>query len=284
MPTSLRPSRAPQRVTLILGIAAAATAGVLATVFLIAPALRADASDRISETFERTITTTTDDLLDDAAADARTARQDAENAAAAALSLTNDVAAAGVEAPAATVIDTTALSDHINELAAGEADPTLLLPAATASASTETVRVFAAVGVGRATLAVAVADKAAQEAAAAAEAEAAAVEAAAFANTVEGAKATASSLASSEYGWGSDQFSCLVSLWDRESGWNYQAYNASSGATGIPQALPGSKMASAGADWQTNATTQIVWGLGYIAAVYGTPCGAWSHSESYNWY
>ena len=86
------------------------------------------------------------------------------------------------------------------------------------------------------------------------------------------------------YGWGDDQFGCLVALWDRESGWNSQAYNASSGAYGIPQALPGSKMASAGADWQTNAATQISWGLGYIAGRYGNPCGAWSHSESVGWY
>ena len=67
-------------------------------------------------------------------------------------------------------------------------------------------------------------------------------------------------MASANYGWGSDQFSCLVSLWNKESGWNYQAYNDSSGATGIPQALPGSKMASAGSDWQTNAATQIALG------------------------
>jgi hypothetical protein len=86
------------------------------------------------------------------------------------------------------------------------------------------------------------------------------------------------------YGWGDDQFSCLVSLWNKESGWNYQAYNRSSGAYGIPQALPGSKMGSAGADWQTNPATQIAWGLGYIAGRYGSPCGAWSHSQSTGWY
>ena len=86
------------------------------------------------------------------------------------------------------------------------------------------------------------------------------------------------------YGWGDDQFGCLVSLWNKESGWNYQAYNRSSGAYGIPQALPGSKMASAGADWQTNAGTQIAWGLGYISGRYGSPCGAWSHSQSTGWY
>jgi uncharacterized protein YabE (DUF348 family) len=84
-------------------------------------------------------------------------------------------------------------------------------------------------------------------------------------------------------GWGTDQFSCLVSLWSKESGWRTNAAN-SSGAYGIPQALPGSKMASAGADWQTSAATQISWGLSYISGVYGTPCGAWAHSQADNWY
>jgi hypothetical protein len=84
-------------------------------------------------------------------------------------------------------------------------------------------------------------------------------------------------------GWGSDQFSCLVSLWNKESGWRTDAANPS-GAYGIPQALPGDKMASAGADWQTSASTQITWGLNYIAGVYGTPCAAWGHSQATNWY
>ncbi|NNH05142.1 phospholipase, partial [Microbacterium ulmi] len=121
----------------------------------------------------------------------------------------------------------------------------------------------------------------AAEAAARAAAEAAAQ---AAANTPEGAKATARQMASDRYGWGDGQFSCLESLWNRESSWNYQAYNAGSGATGIPQALPGSKMASAGSDWQSNATTQIAWGLDYISRAYGTPCGAWGHSQATNWY
>jgi len=85
-------------------------------------------------------------------------------------------------------------------------------------------------------------------------------------------------------GWGEDQYSCLVSLWNRESGWNTFAANPSSGAYGIPQSLPGSKMASAGADWQTNPATQITWGLGYITSRYSTPCGAWQASESKGWY
>ena len=84
-------------------------------------------------------------------------------------------------------------------------------------------------------------------------------------------------------GWGEDQFACLVALFNRESGWNVYAANPS-GAYGIPQALPGSKMATAGADWATNPATQISWGLGYIAARYGTPCGAWGHSQSAGWY
>lgn len=86
------------------------------------------------------------------------------------------------------------------------------------------------------------------------------------------------------YGWGADQWPCLDALWQRESGWNAAAANRSSGAYGIPQALPGSKMASAGADWKTNPATQIAWGLGYISGRYGSPCGAWNHSQSRGWY
>ncbi len=88
----------------------------------------------------------------------------------------------------------------------------------------------------------------------------------------------------SSFGWSAGQFSCLDPLWTRESGWNPYASNAGSGAYGIPQALPGSKMASAGADWQTNPATQIRWGLGYIQATYGSPCGAWGHEQGYGWY
>jgi hypothetical protein len=102
-------------------------------------------------------------------------------------------------------------------------------------------------------------------------------------NSPAGAQAAARGMLAN-YGWGDDQFGCLVSLWNKESGWNYQAYNSSSGAFGIPQALPGSKMASAGADWQTNAATQVAWGLGYISGRYGSPCGAWGHSQSVGWY
>jgi hypothetical protein len=98
------------------------------------------------------------------------------------------------------------------------------------------------------------------------------------------AQAIARELMASQYGWGDDQFGCLVAVWDYESGWNVYATNPSSGAYGIPQALPGSKMATAGADWQTSARTQIIWGLGYIAGRYGTPCGAWAHIEANGWY
>lgn len=85
-------------------------------------------------------------------------------------------------------------------------------------------------------------------------------------------------------GWGDDQYNCLYSLWAKESGWNVYAHNVSSGAYGIPQALPGNKMATAGADWQTNPRTQITWGLGYIEGRYGTPCGAWAKSQASGWY
>jgi len=77
-----------------------------------------------------------------------------------------------------------------------------------------------------------------------------------------------------------DQFGCLDKLWKKESGWNYKATNSSSGAYGLPQALPGSKMAKFGDDWKTNPATQIKWGLDYIEGRYGTPCKAWSHSQS----
>ena len=85
-------------------------------------------------------------------------------------------------------------------------------------------------------------------------------------------------------GWSSSQFTCLDRLWQRESGWRVTARNPSSGAYGIPQALPASKMAAAGSDWRTNPTTQIEWGLDYIDARYGSPCAAWSHFQARNWY
>lgn len=86
-------------------------------------------------------------------------------------------------------------------------------------------------------------------------------------------------------GWFGREFDCLYRLWSRESGWRTEAVNrGGSGATGIPQALPGSKMASAGADWRTSAETQIRWGLGYVRARYGTPCGAYAYSNAHGYY
>ncbi len=85
------------------------------------------------------------------------------------------------------------------------------------------------------------------------------------------------------FGWSSSQFACLDPLWARESGWSVTAENPS-GAYGIPQALPGAKMASAGPDWQTSAATQIKWGLGYIKGTYGSPCAAWAHEQATGWY
>lgn len=85
-------------------------------------------------------------------------------------------------------------------------------------------------------------------------------------------------------GWSNSEFQCLETLWQRESNWNHLAQNPSSGAYGIPQSLPGSKMASHGADWRTNPATQISWGLSYIQGRYGTPCGALNHSYARGWY
>jgi len=87
-----------------------------------------------------------------------------------------------------------------------------------------------------------------------------------------------------EKGWEYEQFSCLVKLWERESNWRYNALNKSSGAYGIPQSLPANKMASAGADWQTNPETQIRWGIRYIDGRYKSPCAALAHSDEHNWY
>ena len=237
------------------------------------------------------------DTLSEISAQAESTLELARAAVVEASAVTSDVAASGLDLGTAdTSIDTRVLRDEIDRLSALDVVPALLLPGVTTATATETQRVLAQVTDLRDRLGAAEAQKAAEEAAAAAqkaaeeaaakaqaEAEAAAA-ALAAANTPDGAQATAAQMASANYGWGSDQFSCLVSLWSKESGWNYQAYNDSSGATGIPQALPGSKMASAGSDWQTNAATQIAWGLGYISSVYGTPCSAWGHSQATNWY
>ncbi|MGH3312355.1 MAG: transglycosylase SLT domain-containing protein [Streptomyces sp.] len=83
---------------------------------------------------------------------------------------------------------------------------------------------------------------------------------------------------------GADQFQCFSNIVDHESGWNYKASNPSSGAYGLVQALPGTKMASAGADWRTNPATQIKWGLNYMESRYDSPCGAWDFWQANNWY
>jgi hypothetical protein len=126
-----------------------------------------------------------------------------------------------------------------------------------------------------------------QAAAAAAAAQAAAARMAADEQAARDAQRdpkSAAQLMLADHGWSSSQFACLDSLWTKESGWNYQASNSSSGAFGIPQALPAKKLASAGADWRTNPVTQIRWGLQYIADTYGSPCSAWAHSRATNWY
>jgi septal ring factor EnvC (AmiA/AmiB activator) len=101
--------------------------------------------------------------------------------------------------------------------------------------------------------------------------------------TPAAAQATGQAMAAAR-GWSGSQWSALLSLWNKESGWRVNASNPSSGAYGIPQSLPGGKMASAGGDWQTNAATQIAWGLSYIASSYGSPANAWAHSQATNWY
>lgn len=97
-------------------------------------------------------------------------------------------------------------------------------------------------------------------------------------------RALGKQMAADLYGWTGSQWSCLENLWTRESNWRHTAENKSSGAYGIPQALPGTKMKSAGSDWRSNPATQITWGLSYIENRYGDPCGAWAHSESIGWY
>jgi hypothetical protein len=87
-----------------------------------------------------------------------------------------------------------------------------------------------------------------------------------------------------EFGWPASEWPALDALWHRESGWHHLAENRSSGAYGIPQSLPASKMAAVGPDWRTNPETQIRWGLAYIGARYGSPKRAWAHSEKVGWY
>ena len=104
------------------------------------------------------------------------------------------------------------------------------------------------------------------------------------AKTKDGAKLVARDIAASEYGWGKNQFGCLTQLWGKESAWNYKAHNSRSGAHGIAQALPASKMEIVGTDWRTNPVTQIRWGMKYISERYTNPCSAWLKWKRKNHY
>ncbi|MFF1542143.1 phospholipase [Microbacterium sp. NPDC058269] len=261
-------------ITLSVGLASTPAVGAMnAASAVTAPAL--DGAEPLAQ------------IADDAAA---TLTQ-AKDAIAAAETLTDEVAASGLDVGAVTSVDTSDLEKDIDKLDDSEVTPVLLVGVLADKAEEETANVVADTEELRGALSAAqqkraeedAARIAAEQAAAQAAAEQQAAAALAAANTPDGAKASAREQMSSRYGWGDDQFSCLVSLWQKESSWNYQAYNPS-GATGIPQSLPGSKMASAGADWQTSAATQIAWGLEYIADAYGTPCSAWSHSRATDWY
>lgn len=254
--------------------------------------------------------------------DAQEAVTAAAAAVTSAQALTSDIAAAGLDLGVAdTTVDTSDLQQAADRLETGiDHLPDALLPDVTDNVTDLVTATNQQVASLRGSLDAAIAaeaqrqaeEKARQEAEAKAKAEAEAKAAAAAATKSSSTKSSSSrsgsapsvpipsgngngdnspagaqAFAHSQFagrGWGDDQFGCLVALWNKESGWNYQAYNRGSGAYGIPQALPGSKMAAFGTDWATNATTQIKWGLDYIARGYGTPCGAWGHSESYNWY
>jgi hypothetical protein len=97
-------------------------------------------------------------------------------------------------------------------------------------------------------------------------------------------KEIARQILENKFGYGSSQFGCFDNIIMRESKWDINATNPSSGAYGIPQALPGSKMASEGSDWRTNPATQIIWGIKYMKDRYGSPCGAWGFKSSHGWY
>lgn len=105
-----------------------------------------------------------------------------------------------------------------------------------------------------------------------------------LARTATGAKYVTRTIMESDYSWGADQYGCLNRLWTKESHWNYKAHNYRSGAHGIPQALPASKMDVVGTDWRTNPVTQIRWGLRYIDIRYETPCKAWAKFKRSNYY
>jgi len=105
-----------------------------------------------------------------------------------------------------------------------------------------------------------------------------------LARTPIGAKKVARSILMDEYGFTEKEYKCLNQLWTQESNWNYKSRNKKSGAHGIPQALPASKMNVVSTDWRTNPVTQIRWGLRYISIRYETPCKAWAKHKRSNWY
>lgn len=307
---SRRARRRPALTAGFLAVGVIATAALTGTAPLASAASPADlssASFRLAAYSTPTAAATPQTLA------ARAAITAAGTSAQAAASVQSDIAASGLDIGQPATVDTAALDSAAQRLADAQTLPATFLPEltdeVTAAASTVDQRVAelrggldAAVAKKQAEEA---AEKARQEAEAAAKAKAEEEAAAARSTTSStgtsarpvapsggggsgdnspgGAQATARGMLAG-FGWGDDQFSCLVSLWNKESGWNYQAYNSGSGAFGIPQALPGSKMSSAGSDWQTNAGTQISWGLGYISGRYGSPCSAWGHSQSVGWY
>lgn len=282
---SARNAITARRPKMIFGTIAGAVLGLAVTVGVAAgPAAGAEMPDAVAEV---TSFVTGGEPMAKIADDSAITIALAQDAVTAAEALNAEVAASGLDLGADPAsVETAELTADVAHLSGDRASMSaLLLSSLALETSTGTDDVIADTAALKKSLTAAQEKKAADDAAKAA-AEKAAAEAAALAqaNTPEGAKATARQMMADKYGWGDDQFSCLNSLWTKESGWNYQAYNASGGATGIPQALPGSKMASAGSDWQTNAATQIAWGLEYISSVYGAPCSAWGHSQASNWY
>jgi hypothetical protein len=309
--------RRPALLAATLAIGVLATAGFTTA----APASQAEASGSSPAFTLASYTTSASATAEQAPAASAVERTVAEANAAvtAATAVASDIAASGLDVGTPeTTVDTSGLEAAVVQLERAQSLPAMYATDFADAVTTLTASVGEQTQGLRGRLDAAIALKAQQEAeekarkeaeaaaaaAAKAAAEAAAAEEAAKKSSSSGssaprpvyatggavggtspadAQATARAMLGN-YGWGDDQFGCLVSLWNKESGWNYQAYNRSSGAYGIPQALPGSKMGSAGADWQTNPATQIAWGLGYISGRYGTPCGAWGHSQSTGWY
>ena len=197
--------------------------------------------------------------------------------------------AAGGAAPAGAVLADPPAGSTTNTQALGRLisiAPEQLTASANRDRVSRTVTITAANQAAAAAVALEAARLEAERQAAADRAARDAQRASIVANAQKDPKAVAA-LMVADRGWNDAQFGCLVKLWTKESNWRWNADNPTSSAYGIPQALPGSKMASAGADWRTNPVTQIKWGLGYIAARtsrYGTPCSAWAHSVNHNWY